>query len=268
MFVLRYLFFWGLSCCVLAGAIEFSAGKYIVRDYDVYSELELLSKKGELSGGILRQTVDGTRMLSPPLSRGSVSSFEIVPNKLSPKLCINVIPQKPIGGSRWLNLQGRRCLFDFNDKKIIQNGFRKTDLINIYSPTPKEKEVREVVIKEYLCAGDDLMSWGWSSNPKESWKCFVEAFTLFTVGINVKGRYYCFTFDKSEKEELEFVKGCFDLSGSLRMLHSWEDAIGEDEFLLEFRQIIWKDSRRVFRFAVKKSSLSDEIKKKYPHLNN
>lgn len=266
--MLRSLFFWGLSYCILPGAIEFSVGKYTVRDYEVYSELEFLSKKGELSGGIIRQTVGDAKMLVPPLSRGFVSSFGIIPNNHRPMLHINVIPQKPINNLIGPELEESSCIFDFKDKKITGNKFKKADFSVISSARPREKEVREVVIKEYLCAGDDLTCWGWSSNPKESWKRFVEAFTFFTIGINVKGCCCTFTFDKSEKRELEFVKRCFDLSGSLRMLHSWKEAVGEDEFLLELRQMMWKDSRRVFRFAVKKSVLSDEIKKKYPHLSN
>ena len=97
-------------------------------------------------------------------------------------------------------------VFDFKDKKFIRNKFKKTDFFFIRSEGMEEKDVREVPVKEYLCAGNISMYLGWNSNQKEAHKRFIDAFSLFTVGINVKGVYYSFTFDKSEKRNSNSLK--------------------------------------------------------------
>lgn len=91
---MKIFLIWFFSACVACGAVEFYAGKYNVRDFDIFAELENLSVAGCLSGGIVRQIEDKTGVKSPPLYRGAVSDFEILPDKEAPGIRLKLLPGK------------------------------------------------------------------------------------------------------------------------------------------------------------------------------
>lgn len=264
LFYTKLLLFWGLSYCSLSGAIEFSAGKYTVRDYEIYSELELLSKKGDLSGGIVYQIQDETGVKAPPLYRGTVSVFEILSDKEAPALRLKLLPGKSPARMELPEPQWKHVVFDFKSKKITKNAFEKTDSKAFFSKRFEEKSVRTVKVREILCFGTPF---AYSSNLRLSWFEFVSACDFFTLESNINGVKCSIAFDKSEKQEFDFIRNYLNRDVPFpRMLQSWDEAPGQDELLLELRRVMWKDTRRVFRFAIKKSGIPNALKQKYPHL--
>ena len=261
---MKIFLIWYFSACMLCGAIEFSAGKYKIRDFDVFAELENLSVKGCLSGGIVYQIQDETGVKAPPLYRGTVSVFEILSDKEAPALRLKLLPGKSPARMELPEPQWKHVVFDFKSKKITKNAFEKTDSKAFFSKRFEEKSVRTVKVREVLCFGTPF---AYSSNLRLSWFEFVSTCDFFTLESNINGVKCSIAFDKSEKQEFDFIRNYLNRDAPFpRMLQSWDEAPGQDELLLELRRVMWKDTRRVFRFAIKKSGIPNALKQKYPHL--
>ena len=262
---MKIFLIWFFSACVACGAVEFYAGKYNVRDFDIFAELENLSVAGCLSGGIVRQVEDKTGVKSPPLYRGAVSDFEILPDKEAPGIRLKLLPGKSPARMELPEPQWKHVVFDFKSKKITKNAFEKTDSKAFFSKRFEEKSVRTVKVREVLCFGTPF---AYSSNLRLSWFEFVSACDFFTLESNINGVKCSITFDKSEKQEFDFIRNYLNCDIPFpRMLQSWDETPEGDEFILEVRRVMWKDTRRVFRFALKKSAIPASLKKKYPHLS-